>query len=215
MFKSDANLKSKVDLLSGRLGMLEDENGIRGLHKTYEALLDKGMYQEVESLFTDDAEVIFNGGVFEGRETGIRRLFHDHFSSGLTGKRIEPAPGFQLDAEQQQDMIAVAPDRWSARAGFSYSIQVGSPIVSDSLLVKMARLQGEGIQKWWEGGVYALSYIKDAGDGTWKIKRLEYKTLSRADFKPGRSYAKPISVCRFSKVYPDDPAGPDRLITQA
>ena len=98
---------------------------------------------------------------------------------------------------------------------FTFSIQVGEPIASDSSLAQMARLQGEGVKKWWEGGAYEIAYVKDTKEGAWKIKRLEYQTLSRADYKPGRSHAKPIATNRFSQVYPRDPSGPDRLIKQA
>jgi hypothetical protein len=212
---NDANLKAKLDHLSGQLGILEDENAIRMLHRTYETLLHDGMYEEVVNLFTEDGETVFNGGVFEGKNRGIHRLYCNHFSLGLTGKKIEPAPGFQVSTEQQQETIEVATDRRSASARFSYSIQVGTPIISDSQLVKMARLHGEGIMKWWEGGIYEVSYVKDIKDGSWKIKRLEHGVLSKADYKPGRSYARPISVPPFSKAYPEDPAGPDRLITPA
>jgi SnoaL-like domain len=106
---------------------------------------------------------------------------------------MEPAPGFELAAEQQQEKVEVSPDRLSAKAVFPYSIQVGMPIESESSLASMARLHGEGVRTWWEGGVYDVSYIKDA-DGRWKIGRLEYRTLSRADYRAGRSYARPISV---------------------
>jgi hypothetical protein len=85
----------------------------------------------------------------------------------------------------------------------------------DSQLVQMARLQGEGIMKWCEGGIYEASYAKDAKDGGWKIKRLEYRVSSSTDYRPGRAYANPISVPLFAKTYPEDPAGPDRLITPA
>lgn len=209
--RDDTNLKNKVDNLSKKVGMLEDENQIRSLHMSYENHLDKGMYEEVVNLFTDDAEVVFNGGIFKGK-TSVCRLYKELFSAGSTGKKIEPAPGFQLNEEQLQDAVKVAQNGKSAKARFSYSIQVGSPISSDSLLVKMARLQGEGIQKWWEGGVYKLSCVKDVKDGNWKVARLEYKTLSRADYRPGKSYASPISVPQFSKVFPEDTMGPDRLV---
>jgi hypothetical protein len=212
---NDADLKAKVDRLSKQVGMLEDENAIRGLHQTYENLLNNRMYEEVVNLFTDDGEVVFNGGVFKGRKRGVHRLYCDHFRSGLTGKKIEPAPGFQPDTEQQEDIVDVSPDRRSARARFAYSIQVGAPIISDSQLVKMARLHGQGIMKWWEGGTYEVSYVRDIKDSTWKIKSLEYRVQSKADFRPGKSYARPISVPPFSKVYPEDPAGPDRLIHPA
>ena len=209
----NTGLKARVDQLSNQLGIHEDENAIRELHKTYETCLNNGMYEEVIELFAEDGEVIFNGGVFKGKRKGVRRLYCDQFSSGLTGKRIDPAPGFQLDTEQQQDTIEVAADRKSAKGRFSYSLQVGVPIVSDWPLVRMARLQGQGIMKWWEGGVYEVSYVKDIKDGSWKIKRLEHHVLSKADYRPGKSYARPISVPLFSKRYPEDPTGPDRLIT--
>jgi hypothetical protein len=212
---NDTNLKVNVDRLSNQLGILEDENAIRRLHQTYENLLTNRMYEEVVNMFTDDGEVVFNGGVFKGRKRGVRRLYCDNFGSGLTGKKIEPAPGFRPDIEQQLDVIQVAADRKSAIARFSYSIQVGAPIISDSQLVKMARLQGQGIIKWWEGGVYEVSYVKDTKDSIWKIKRLEYRVQSKADFRPGKSYATPISVPPFPKVYPEDPAGPDKLIHPA
>jgi len=209
----DTNLKAKVERLSKQVGLLEDENAIRSLHRAYENYLDSGKYGEIVNFFSDEAEVIFNGGVFKGKNSGVHRLYCSHFSAGLTGKKMDPAPGFQLNAEQREDIVEVAANRSSAKARFTYSIQVGAPIKSDLQLVKMARLQGEGIMKWWEGGIYEVAYVKNIKDGNWKIKRLEYRVLSKADYKPGRTYAKPISVPSFSKVYPEDQAGPDQLIT--
>jgi hypothetical protein len=207
----DAGLKDQVDRLSNQLGIHQDTNDIRTLHRTYESCLDRGMYEEVVNLFADDGEVSYNGGLFAGRERGVRRLYCDNFRSGLSGKKIEPAPGFESDPSQMQDIVEVAPDRKSARARFVYSMQAGAPITSDSQLVKMARLQGQGIIKWWESGVHEVSYIKE-GD-SWKIKQLEYRVMAKANYAPGRSYARPINVPAFSKTYPADPTGPDRLIT--
>jgi hypothetical protein len=204
-------LKNRIRRLSSQLGILEDENAIRGLHRTYENLLNRGKYEEVMNLFTDDGEVIFNGGIFMGKSRGVFRLYNKRFKSGITGRKIEPAPGCCSDTEQQPDMVKVAADRKTAGASFPYSIQVGTPIISDLPLVKMARLHGEGIMKWWEGGTYEVSYIKGMKDGAWKIKRLEYRVLSRTDYRPGKSCARAISVPFFSKVYPEDPAGPDIL----
>jgi hypothetical protein len=212
VISSDRNLKKSVDCLSGKVAVLESEKSIRNLHRAYEDMLDRGMYSDVLNLFTDDAEVIFNGGLFKGKNRGITRLYCNHFRSGQTGRRVDPAPGFELSEEQQQEMLEVSNDGRTARARFTYSIQAGAPMDSDSVLVKMARLQGEGIRKWWEGGTYELTCLTDAGDGSWKIKRLEYRTLSRADHKAGRLYAKPISVPQFSSIYPENAAGPDKLI---
>lgn len=208
----DAGLKDQINQLSNQVGSLKDANAIRTLHQAYESHLDNGMYEEVVNLFTRDAEVVFNGGIFAGKDKGVRRLYCDHFSAGFTGKKIEPAPGFRPDSAQLQDIVEVAADRKSAKAQFPYSMQVGKPMTGDSQLVQMARLQGEGIFKWWEGGIHEGSYVKDGN--SWKIKRLEYRVKSKADYRPGRPYARPIEVPLFSKTYPADPTGPDKLRAQ-
>jgi hypothetical protein len=123
---------------------------------------------------------------------------------------MEQAPGFELTADEQQDRVDVSADRRAATAAFPYSIQVGIPFETESSLAAMARLHGEGVRTWWEGGVYRIEYRKD-GEGSWKISRLEYDTLSRADWRPGRSYAQPISVARLSTRFPADQQGPDEL----
>jgi hypothetical protein len=207
----DAGSKGEMDKLANQIGCLEDANVIRRLHQTYESYLDKGMYAEVAGMFADDAEAVYNGGLFAGKE-GIHRLYCDHFAPGLTGKKIEPAPGFEPDPAQQLDIVEVAADRRTAAGQFPYSMQVGEPMTANSSLVEMARLQGEGIAKWWEGGIYEASYVK-AGE-SWKIKRIEYRAASKADYRPGRTYAKPIDVPAFSSLFPKNPAGPDKLIAQ-
>jgi hypothetical protein len=208
MTKISDSKNADADQLANQLGILEDEKALCTLHKIYENLLDNGMYEEVAGLFKEDASVVFNGGIFKGKSS-VARLYRDHFSAGLTGKNIGPAPGF----EAAQETITVAVDRKSAQAQFPYSIQVGAPIVSNSSLVGMARLHGEGIMKWCEGGVYEIAYAKCKKDGSWKIAKLEYRVLSQTDYKSGRAYANPISVSPFAKTYPADPAGPDLLIT--
>jgi hypothetical protein len=205
----DAGLKDQLDHLSNRIGSLEDANAIRRLHQEYESRLDRGMYEEVAGMFADDAEVVYNGGLFTGKE-GIRRLYCDHFASGRTGRKIEPAPGFETDPAQQLDIVEVAGDRKTATGQFPYSIQIGAPMTGESSLVEMARLQGEGIVNWWESGIREVSYVKK--DNTWKIRKLEYRVTLKADYKPGRSYAKPIDVPAFSSIFPKNPTGPDRLV---
>lgn len=202
---------AEADRLSHRLGILEDEKAIRNLHRSYETLLHNGMYEAVSALFADDAEVVFNGGIFSGGKEGVVRLYCDCFRSGLTGRKLGPATGFETAAEQPQEAIQVAADRLSAQAQFPYSIQVGAPM-PDSQLVQMARLHGEGILKWCESGICEIVYAKEAKDGIWKIRRLAYRVLSKTNYRAGKSDNWPISTPRFAKTYPEDPAGPDKLI---
>jgi hypothetical protein len=205
------NINAEADRLSHRLGILEDEKAIRNLHRRYETLLHNGMYEEVSALFADDAEVVFNGGVFGGGKEGVARLYCKCFRAGLTGKKLGPALGVDTVSEQSQETIQVAADRLSAQAQFPYSIQVGTPM-PDSQLVQMARLHGEGIMKWCEGGICEIVYAKEAKDGTWKIRTLEYRVLSKTNYRVGNSDSRPISTPLFAKTYPEDPVGPDRLV---
>lgn len=206
-FASKANAGND---LRQQVARLEAEKALRVLHQRYEQAMDEGSMEQALALFTDDAEVVFNGGIFSGREQGLRRLYLHHFAQGKTGKRMEAAPGFAVAEDQQQERVAVAADASTATAVFTYSIQAGRPIESDSSLASMARLHGEGVHSWWEGGVYEVDYVKDV-DGAWKITRLAYNTLSRADYRTGRSCASPITVPAFSACFPNSVHGPDRL----
>jgi len=208
MVKTEA---STTDNPALRTALLEEEQALTRFHQAFQQAMDNGRHEEVIGMFTDDAEVVFNGGVFKSRSGGVSRLYGDRFPEGKTGRRMEPAPGFELTADQQRDSVEVSPDLRSAKAVFPYSIQVGMPFETETSLAAMARLHGEGVRTWWEGGVYRINYRKDAADH-WKISRLEYETLSRADYRPGKSYAQPISMPRFATRFPLDQQGPDDLV---
>jgi hypothetical protein len=196
---------------ASQVALLQEEQALRKLHQSFEQAMNRGLNEELIGMFADDAEVVFNGGVFKQRNHGVTRLYRDRFQAGKTGRSMEPAPGFELAANQQRDSVEIAADRKSAQAIFPYSIQVGVPLESDSSLVAMARLHGEGVRTWWEGGVYKVAYRKDVADN-WRIARLEYDTLARADYRPGKSYARPISVARMATRFPEDAQGPDDLV---
>lgn len=198
--------------LALQLARMEAEQALHALHQQYEQAMDAAQMDTALSLFSADAEVIFNGGVFKARHHGISRLYLQHFALGNIGKRMQAAPGFALSAEQQRQQLDIAPDMLSARALLPYSIQVGKPMQALSSLISMAQSQGEGVRSWWEGGVYEVDYVRDAASGRWMINRLVYNTLSRADFRVGRSYAKPIQVATFTTCFAQDGIGPDALV---
>ncbi len=206
---ADAGRSGQLDRLASRIGSLEDANTIRRLHQSFESRLDQGMYEEVVGLFTDDARVIYNGGLYVGKD-GIRRLYCDHFASGRTGKKVESVPGFESDPGRQLDIVEVAEDRMTATGQFPYSMQVGVPMTGHSSLVDMARLQGEGIVYGWEGGVCEVSYVKK--DDAWVINKLAYLAALKADYRPGRLSARPMAVSLFAETFPQNPTGPDRLL---
>jgi carotenoid cleavage dioxygenase len=144
-----------------RAALLEEEKAVRHLHQAFEQAQDKGLHEDIVGMFAEDAEVLYNGGVFRTRDEGVSRLYRERLPAGKSGRRMEPAPGFELAADQQRDSVQVAPDRLTANAVFPYSIQAGTPIDSESSLASMARLHGEGVRTWWEGGAYHVTYRKD------------------------------------------------------
>ena len=194
--------------LALQVALLRDEQALRELHRSFERALDSARYEDVVEMFADDAEVIFNGGVFANRSRGVGRVF-ERFRSGKTGQRMEPAPGYEL--ADRRERVEVAADRLSATAIFPFSIRVGMPVEFESSLASMARLHGEGVRTWWEGGVYNVIYRRRSVEDAWAIGRLEFDTQSRADYRSGRSHAGAITVPRLAIVYPDDPLGPDAL----
>jgi hypothetical protein len=187
----------------------QNSETVRMLQRTYESRLDKGQYEAILDLFADKSSVEFNGGQFRRRESGLRRLYCEYFRSGQTGRKVAPPADFDPDC-RIPDSVTVAPDGRSAVGMFPYSMQVGQPIEGDSSLIAMARLHGEGIAKWWEGGVCEATYVRVGK--SWKIQSLRYRPSAKSDYRPGRSYARPIDVPAFAKTWPSDPTGPDKLV---
>ncbi len=194
--RSDSGTGSGVEELSERIAILEAEKSIAGLYHTYESLLHDGKYDKISELFATDGESEYNGGVFRGRDTGVNRLYNIRFRNGLTGKKMDLTPD-----NIEGDSIAISKDCLSAKAGFPYSMQAGTPMVSDSVLISMARLHGGGINKWRENGVCELSVTRKSKEDVWMIKSLKYRTESRS-----------VPVPPFTKAFPADPAGPDILV---
>jgi hypothetical protein len=201
--------QERIDQLSRQIGMLEDHEAIRSLHQAYGFALARGNHELILGLFAADGEAHFNGGLFVGRDRGIHRLYLKHLGRRSDAASDAPAHGFLLDQAQRDDVVHIATDRRSARATFHCVVQAESAVDGDSTLIEMMRQQGQGVARWWEGGVYENQYVKDA-DGGWRIKRLSYRTIWRADHADG-SPTRPREVAPFAATYPDDPAGPDRL----
>jgi len=206
-------LKKQVEQLSNQIGILEDTNAIRKLQHAYGYYLDKCLYKEVVDLFAEDGEAHFNGGIYRGRDKGVRRLYIDGFSQGFTKGVNGPAHGFLLEHFQIQDIVDVAPDRNSAKARFRCFMQAGAHKTSRSPMGEMARSRGGTPMQWWEGGMYENTYVREGG--IWKIKVLNYRAVWHADFATGWANTRPNYVPVASSTYPDNPSGPDELIKPA
>jgi hypothetical protein len=136
----------------------------------------------------------------------VIRLFRDRFAAGKTGRRMEPAPGFELNAEQQRDSVEVSPDLRSAKAVFPYSIQVGMPFETETSLlpwpVCTAKAYGRGKEASIASSIGKTRRATGRSVG-WNTTHCPAPTIA------GKSYAQPISVSRFATRFPADPQGPD------
>jgi len=61
----------ELDRLLKELGLREDADAIRQLHRTFGSALNERRYEDLVRLFADDARVHFNGAVFAGKERTI------------------------------------------------------------------------------------------------------------------------------------------------
>jgi hypothetical protein len=195
-------LRRQLQQLTAEVAALQDVNAIRKLQHAYGYYMDKCLYDDVVDLFCDSGEVRFMNGAFRGK-AGVRRLYCDRFRKNFTGGRNGPLYGFLLDHLQLQDIVDVAPDRASAFGRFRALMQAGS---HESNPNKPAMLP----QQWWEGGVYENEYVREGA--IWKLKVLNYHCLYHALYEKGWAYTPAEVTPPFTRLFPDDPAGPDALI---
>jgi len=180
-------------------------DAVCALHREYVRRLNTDALEQIPELFSSSARVWFNGGVFEGRDGGIRRLFVEHF-----GKRLQPEPVHRmlLERPHTEDIIEVASDGAFARARFHCLVHVQSSFQSALTLVEMARQQGQGAAQWWEMGCFDNAYARS--DEGWRMTGLRYRSLPH-DLIDAGLRSSPGHVPTFSACYPSHPAGPDRL----
>jgi len=202
-------LQAEVKSLNARLTVQEDISAIRKLHHQYGFYIDKCLYAEVIALFSDDCEVHFHGGIYKGKE-GASRLYQKWFAKLFVGGRNGPAHGFLLDHFLGQDVITVAEDGKSANHRARCLMQGG---LHQSVQQTKAR-DNPGVESipppFYEAGVYENVFVKGT-DGKWKIKVLNYKPVWQCTYEDGWHKAPPHMFPPFSKLYPEDPRGPDVL----
>lgn len=193
----------------GALLQLQAERDVLALQHRYQQALDARDMDAVLALFAEDAEVHYNGGVFSGRHQGVSRLYRGYFATHGIGAHMAPPPGSGFGQAAVQ-RVTVTKDARSAAVEVPYSIQAGRALQSGTSLTAMARLHGEGLRLWWEGGVMVLALSK-AVTGQWLLTRLHYKVEACADYRSGRSWSVPLDVPAFSACFPWVEHGPDSI----
>jgi hypothetical protein len=146
-----AALGTRVAALEQRKSLLTDANAIERLQHAYGYYVDRGLWDEVANLFSDDGTLeIGLDGVYVGKARVREYLY------ALGGGRHGLAEGELNEHLQVMPVVTVAPDGRTAKARWRAIILTGE-------------LGGDA---FWGEGPYENEYVKDGG--VWKIKTLHW-----------------------------------------
>jgi len=167
--------------LAQRAQRIADQDNVENLQRIYGFYIDKGLWGEAASLFTDDAEFEIQGrGVFRGRER-ILAYMRAVGPEGLQSGRL-------YDHMQLQPLTHVAADGKSARGRWHL----------------FAQLAQHGKFHEWETGVYENEYRNEGG--IWKISRLHLYPTMITPYEAGWG-KQSLAASRFEpSLKPDAPS---------
>jgi acetyl esterase/lipase len=180
---------ARLDRLEADIIAAEDVSAIKRLQRTYGYYVDKGMWEDVADLYTDDAIANYPAGVYVGYDSIRKHLFmnvgggqvgENGLSDGRLYNHMNIQPVIHLDPGGQ-----TAKGRWRAFAMFG-SFGGGAT---------------------WAEGVYEMTYAKV--DGVWKIKTLDYHSGFGAPYTTG--WAPPAPPATGSGGAAPAPRGPRKL----
>ncbi|HEX3838844.1 MAG TPA: nuclear transport factor 2 family protein [Steroidobacteraceae bacterium] len=163
--QAPSDLPLRVATLAANVQLAEDLSQIEKLQRAYGYYVDKGMWEDLSELFTENAVANYPAGVFVGHKSIREHLYmnvggHQVGDIGLGNGRLYDhmniQPVVHIDAGG-----TTAKGRWRAFAMF------GSP--------------GGGAT--WAEGVYEMQYTKE--NGIWKISKLDYYSGFGAPYKTG------------------------------
>lgn len=173
-----AELQQELDQLESDLTQAEDVAAIRKLQREYGFFIDKGLWEDLSSLFADDARASYPAGVFIGKAS-IREHIWRNVGDGTIGLK----DGRIYNHMVLQPVINVAPDGLTARGRWRVLAMIGR--LADPA-------DGQPGQAMWAGGIYENVYVKQ--DGVWKIKDLRYYNDFAAPYQGGWANVAPIDV---------------------
>jgi len=179
-----APLRAHVAALEQRKTLIEDVNAIERLQGAYGYYLDRGLWDDVASLFADDGTIeIALDGVYAGKKRVREYLY------SLGGGRQGLAAGALDEHLQVMPVISVAADGETAKARWRGIVLSGK----------------HGGDAFWGEGPYENEYVKEGG--IWKIKTLHWYQALYAPYAGGwLNQPDPSLGKRVSKSLPPDRA---------
>jgi acetyl esterase/lipase len=160
-----ADAQLRVATLAANVQLAEDLSHIEKLQRAYGYYVDKGLWEDLSELFTENAVANYPAGVFIGHKSIREHLYmnvggHQVGDIGLGNGRLYDHMNIQPVVHIDAGGLT-AHGRWRAFAMF------GSP--------------GGGAT--WAEGVYEMQYTKE--NGVWKISKLDYYSGFGAAYKTG------------------------------
>jgi hypothetical protein len=175
-------LRARIAALEQRKERIDDVNALERLQHAYGYYVDRGLWDEVASLFADDGTIeIGLDGVYAGKAR-VREYLH-----ALGGGRQGLADGELNEHLQVMPVITVAADGLTAKARW-----------------RAIALAGElGGEAFWGEGPYENEYVKEGG--IWKIKALHWYQALYVPYEGGwQTNPDPTGAKHVSATLPAD-----------
>ena len=163
--RGSEGLHARLDRLEAEVAAAESVHAIKRLQRAYGYYLDKGMWEDLAALFTEDAVASYPAGVFIGRES-IRRHLYMNVGGGEVG-RLGLGDGRLYNHMALQPVIHLGPDGTTAKGRWRVLAMLGT----------------YGRNATWAEGVYEIEYARESG--VWKIRRLDYHAGFGAPYETG------------------------------
>ncbi|MGH8219771.1 MAG: nuclear transport factor 2 family protein [Steroidobacteraceae bacterium] len=159
------SLATRLDRLQAQVTAGEDILAIENLQRAYGFYVDKGMWEDVAQLFSQDAVANYPAGVYIGWKSirehlymnvGAKKMGELGLGNGRLYNHMNIQPVVHLDPGGK-----TARGRWRAFAMFG----------------------NYGREAVWAEGIYEIHYVKD--HGVWKIHKLDYYSGFGAPYQTG------------------------------
>ena len=151
--------------LAAEVQAAEDIRAIKKLQRAYGYYLDKGMWEDLSVLFTDDAVANYPAGIFVGRDS-IRKHLYINVGAGKVGE-VGLGDGRLYNHMSLQPVVHLDPGGRTAKGRWRALAMIGA----------------YGKSAVWAEGVYEITYRKEGG--VWKIHTLDYYSGFGAPYQTG------------------------------
>lgn len=164
-FAPESELRAQLGHLAAEVQAAEDIRAIKRLQRAYGFYLDKGMWEDLSVLFTDDAVANYPAGIFIGKAS-IRRHLYLNVGAVKIGE-LGLGDGRLYNHMNIQPVVHLDPDGVTAKGRWRALAMIGS----------------YGGSAVWAEGVYEIGYRKEGG--VWKIHTLDYYSGFGAPYQTG------------------------------